>query len=79
MQLDGASNTLAMPDHADHIHVGWHALAGEAHQRQNMASARAATALSSKQWMKLIDRLGGIANPKVHGDVPDHARPRADR
>jgi hypothetical protein len=23
MRFDGADNTLAMSDHADHIHVGW--------------------------------------------------------
>ncbi len=28
MSYDGADNTLAMGDHADHIHVGWRPLYG---------------------------------------------------
>jgi hypothetical protein len=33
-------------------------------------------ALSPKQWLRLIDRLGKIVNPKVHPDLPDVTGPR---
>jgi hypothetical protein len=79
MQLDGASNTVALPDHDDHIHVGWRPLAGAADQRGMVASAEGGAALSPKQWMRLIDRLRGIANPSVHGDPTDDAGPRTRR
>jgi hypothetical protein len=62
MQLDGAPNTLAMPDHADHIHIGWRpAVAGGRRQ-----TAGPEVALSPKQWLRLSDRLGKIANPELH-------------
>jgi hypothetical protein len=61
MTFDGADNTLAMADHADHIHIGWRPLYGE-----NKAAARQIDAiLKPKQWIKLIDRLGQIDNPTV--------------
>jgi murein DD-endopeptidase MepM/ murein hydrolase activator NlpD len=78
MQLDGTSNTVALPDHDDHIHVGWRPLAGAAH-RHATTSAAGAVALSPKQWMRLIDRLGGIANPRVHGDPTGDSRLRGPR
>jgi hypothetical protein len=61
MTFDGADNTLAMADHADHIHVGWRPLYGE-----NKEAARQINAiLKPKQWIKLIDRLSEIDNPTV--------------
>jgi hypothetical protein len=61
MTFDGADNTFAMGDHADHIHVGWRPLYGE-----NKDAARQINAiLKPKQWIKLIDRLGEIDNPTV--------------
>jgi hypothetical protein len=61
MTFEGADNTLAMADHDDHIHVGWHPLYGE-----NTAAAKQINAiLKPNQWIKLIDRLGKINNPKV--------------
>jgi soluble lytic murein transglycosylase-like protein len=58
---EAADNTLAMSDHADHIHVGWRALYGD-----DTAAARQVDAvLKPDQWIKLIDRLGDIANPPV--------------
>jgi hypothetical protein len=61
MTFEGADNTMAMGDHADHIHVGWRPLYG-----QNAKSARRIDAiLEPKQWIKLIDRLGEIDNPVV--------------
>jgi hypothetical protein len=61
MTFEGADNTLAMADHDDHIHVGWRPLYGD-----NKEAARQIDAiLKPKQWIKLIDRLGEIDNPKV--------------
>jgi hypothetical protein len=61
MTFDGADNTLSLPDHDDHIHVGWRPLYGD-----NKEAARQIDAiLKPKQWIKLIDRLGEIDNPKV--------------
>jgi hypothetical protein len=61
MTFDGADNTFSMPDHYDHIHVGWHPLYGT-----NSKTAKQVNAiLKPKQWIKLIDRLGQIDNPTV--------------
>jgi murein DD-endopeptidase MepM/ murein hydrolase activator NlpD len=59
MTFQGADNTLALPDHADHIHVGFSALYDP--------SARTAfeSVLKPDQWKRLITRLGSIANPAV--------------
>jgi hypothetical protein len=57
----GTDNTLAMADHADHIHVGWSALYGQdARARQRIDST-----LQPHQWIKLIDRIEHIGNPAV--------------
>jgi murein DD-endopeptidase MepM/ murein hydrolase activator NlpD len=61
MTFDGADNTLALPDHADHIHVGFRPLYGSDSQLGRQLNS----ALKPQQWIKLIDRLGQIANPKV--------------
>jgi hypothetical protein len=61
MTFEGADNTLAMADHADHIHVGWKPLYGT-----NSKTAKQINAiLKPKQWIKLIDRLDAIDNPTV--------------
>ena len=58
MSFSGATNTLAMADHADHIHVGWRVLGGS-QARQIDATLRPG------QWRKLGDRLSKIPNPSV--------------
>ena len=61
MTFQGADNTLALPDHDDHIHVGWRPLYG-----QNREAARQINAvLKPDQWIKLIARLSSIDNPTV--------------
>jgi hypothetical protein len=61
MTFQGADNTLALPDHDDHIHVGWRPMYG-----QNRQAARQINAvLKPDQWIKLIARLGDIDNPTV--------------
>jgi hypothetical protein len=62
MRFAGASNTLALPDHADHIHIGWRPLSVTARRR----GPRIDAALSPKQWIDLIDRLAETGTPKIH-------------
>jgi murein DD-endopeptidase MepM/ murein hydrolase activator NlpD len=61
MTFHNADNTLAMADHADHIHVGWHPLYAQSKQAARQIDA----ILKPQQWIKLIDRLGQIDNPVV--------------
>jgi hypothetical protein len=61
MTFPGTDNTLALPDHYNHIHVGFHPLYGS-----NTKLAKQINAiLKPNQWIKLIDRLGHIVNPQV--------------
>ncbi|MDQ3148938.1 MAG: lytic murein transglycosylase [Chloroflexota bacterium] len=60
MNYEGATNTLAMGDHADHIHLGFRP------QFQAGKGGRVTeSVLKPSQWIKLIDRLGQIDNPTV--------------
>jgi murein DD-endopeptidase MepM/ murein hydrolase activator NlpD len=61
MTFDGADNTVALPDHNDHIHVGFRPQYGS----DSKAGRQLDAVLKPKQWIKLIDRLGQIDNPKV--------------
>jgi hypothetical protein len=61
MQYEGTTNTLAMGDHADHIHIGWKPLYGS----DSKAAKQVNAVLKPKQWIKLLDRLGEIENPTV--------------
>jgi hypothetical protein len=71
MQFSGTDNTLAMADHADHIHVGFRPLFGT-----NSKEARQINAiLKPKQWIKLINRLGEIDNPTVRRTPSKYAVP----
>jgi len=58
MTYPNADNTLALPDHNDHIHVGFHPLSGPGAQKF-------ASILKPDQWNKLIDRLKTLDNPIV--------------
>jgi hypothetical protein len=61
MEFEGTDNTIAMADHADHIHVGFQPLYGA-----NRKAARQVDAiLKPEQWIKLIDRIDEIDNPTV--------------
>jgi hypothetical protein len=60
MRYPGVENTLALPDHADHIHVGFRPEAGAAGGRGVHALG-----LRPGQWLRLVDRLGRIPNPVV--------------
>jgi hypothetical protein len=61
MTFDGADNTLALPDHNDHIHIGFHPLFGTNGKLGKQAEA----ILKPDQWIRLIARLGQIENPTV--------------
>ncbi len=61
MKYEGADNTLAMGDHADHIHLGFR----PQFDPSTKAGQVAASVLKPSQWVKLIDRLGQIDNPTV--------------
>jgi hypothetical protein len=61
MTFDGVDNTLALPDHADHIHVGFRPLFAPGGKLGRQAEA----VLKPGQWIKLINRLGSIQNPTV--------------
>ncbi len=59
MSYPGAPTALAMADHADHIHVGFRPLGNAS------GAGVSAFGLRPKQWLRLVDRLGRIANPLV--------------
>ena len=60
MTFDGSDNTLAMADHADHIHVGWEPRVG--------GDGRSFGAiLKASQWNDLSDHLSASDNPEVGG------------
>jgi len=63
MTYPGTDNTLALPDHADHIHVGFRPV-GDLLGNQRLQSI-----LKPQQWTKLVEQLGSIENPVV----PQHA------
>ena len=61
MTYEGTDNTLAMADHADHIHAGF----APQFDPTTKAGKLAGAVLKPSQWIKLIDRLGKIDNPAV--------------
>jgi murein DD-endopeptidase MepM/ murein hydrolase activator NlpD len=63
--LDFGQNTLALGDHDDHIHVGFHPLFGE----NSKLGRETRSVLKPGQWDDLVQRLGEIENP----NVPTHA------
>jgi soluble lytic murein transglycosylase-like protein len=80
MKYPGAPNTLAMPEHWNHIHVGFRPAAGEvpvdpaatgtaAHSASAGKSAPAPVIvpsdLSTTQWNQLVARIGSLPAPKV--------------
>ncbi len=50
--------SFPLGDHADHIHVGYHAV-------DNPLEARFSPLLKPNQWERLVNRLGEIENPEV--------------
>jgi soluble lytic murein transglycosylase-like protein len=60
MTYDGADNTISLPDHADHIHIGFRARPA----RRSVAGA----VLGPHQWQRLVRRLGRIGAVRVRQD-----------
>jgi hypothetical protein len=69
MEYEGVDNTVAMGDHADHIHVGFQPLWGIG----GKDSKQFESVLKPSQWVKLIDRLGEIDNPTVRTQPSKYA------
>jgi murein DD-endopeptidase MepM/ murein hydrolase activator NlpD len=61
MTFPGTDNTLSLPDHNDHIHVGFRPLFGANPKLGSQLNA----VLQPGQWAKLMNRLGKIENPTV--------------
>jgi hypothetical protein len=69
--LSLGANTMALPDHWDHIHVGFHPLFGD-----NAKAGKAAlTVLKPGQWNNLVNRLRQIDNPVVPTTPSKYAIP----
>jgi murein DD-endopeptidase MepM/ murein hydrolase activator NlpD len=58
MSYPGTDNTLALPDHFNHIHVGFHPL-------DSTLGVPPQVILKPQQWTKLLQQLGTIPNPVV--------------
>jgi murein DD-endopeptidase MepM/ murein hydrolase activator NlpD len=69
--LDFGKNTLALPDHNDHIHVGFHPLFGD----NKKLGKQAFEVLKPGQWSDLLDRLRKIDNPVVPTKPSKYAIP----
>jgi hypothetical protein len=61
MTYPGTDNTLSLPDHANHVHIGFQPLYSD----DPKLAAQINSVLKPKQWIKLIDRLRQIKNPVV--------------
>ncbi|UTI65795.1 lytic murein transglycosylase [Paraconexibacter antarcticus] len=61
MTFAGTDNTLSLPDHNDHIHVGFAPL----YNSNSKAARQLDAVLKPEQWIKLISRIGTIENPTV--------------
>jgi hypothetical protein len=59
--LSFGANTMSLPDHADHIHVGFHPLFGT----NAKLGAQTAAILKPGQWDNLVKRLNTLSNPVV--------------
>jgi hypothetical protein len=69
--LDLGANTMALPDHANHIHVGFHPLFGN----NGKLGAQTAAILKPGQWEDLVKRLNTLDNPVVPTKPSKYALP----
>jgi Transglycosylase SLT domain/Peptidase family M23 len=60
--------SFALPDHYDHVHVGYHPLSGPFDQQFEAL-------LKPEQWQRLTDQLGKIENPDVPTAPSKYALP----
>ncbi len=68
MEMGGP--TFAMPDHNDHIHVGFYPQAGSTKDGKQLARV-----LKPDQWRRLIGRIAKIDNPEVPRGPSKYALP----
>ncbi len=66
--LDLGGATMAMGDHADHIHVGFQPLDGK-------NAVKFQSVLKPGQWTRLVDRLSHLDNPEVPLKPSQYALP----
>ncbi len=59
--LDYGGNTMALPDHANHVHVGFRPLFGT----NAKLGRQTASILKPGQWENLMKRLGSLEQPTV--------------
>jgi hypothetical protein len=69
--LDMGANTMALPDHADHIHVGFQPLFGD----NAKLGRQTASILKPGQWQDLIRQLGSLEQPTVPTSPSKYAVP----
>jgi len=62
--------SFALPDHYDHVHVGYSPLSGPFDQQYNAL-------LKPDQWQRLTHRLGEIENPQVETTPSPYSLPDA--
>src|SRR5262249_9914310 len=69
MTFPGTDNTLSLPDHYDHIHVGFRPMFGA----NTKTGAQLSAVLQPGQWAKLMDRLGSLETPPVPPSPPKYS------
>jgi murein DD-endopeptidase MepM/ murein hydrolase activator NlpD len=69
--LSLGANTMALADHNDHIHVGFHPLYGD----NAKLGAQTAAILKPGQWDNLVQRLRTLPNPVVPTKPSKYALP----
>ena len=69
--LDFGANTMSLPDHADHVHVGFRPLFGS----NVKLGAQTAAILKPGQWDNLVKRLNTLPNPVVPTKPSKYALP----
>ena len=69
--LDYGANTMALPDHANHVHVGFHPLFGA----NAKLGRETASILKPGQWENLMQRLGSLEQPTVPTKPSKYALP----
>jgi hypothetical protein len=60
--------SFALPDHYDHVHIGYRPLTGPFDQQFNAL-------LKPDQWQRLTNRLDEIKNPRVSPTPSPYALP----
>jgi Transglycosylase SLT domain len=60
--------SFALPDHYNHVHIGYYQLSGPLDRQFN-------SLLRPKQWLRLTNRLGRIDNPRVPASPSPYSLP----